>query len=77
MVSVRGQRSLTTPRKPVAEDDDHQLYGLDIAPGEPRWQFKAGGPVRCAPVVVDGVVYVGSDDHHLYAVETRSGPSLL
>lgn len=37
------------------------------------WEFKTGGPVRSSPVVVDGVVYVGSYDGNFYALEAASG----
>lgn len=35
------------------------------------WKFKTGGPVTSSPVVADGTVYVGSDDHKLYALQAR------
>ncbi len=40
-------------------------------PLAPVWKFKTGGPVSSSPVVVDGTVYVGSDDHKLYALHAR------
>lgn len=36
------------------------------------WKFKTGGPVNSSPVVVDGTVYVGSDDHTMYALHARN-----
>lgn len=42
-------------------------------PVEPRWEFDTDAAVRSSPAVVDGTVYVGSDDGHLYAIETSSG----
>ena len=36
------------------------------------WKFKTGGPVNSSPVVVGGTVYVGSDDHRLYALNADS-----
>ncbi|MCB0210965.1 MAG: PQQ-binding-like beta-propeller repeat protein, partial [Anaerolineae bacterium] len=33
-----------------------------------RWRFKTGGPVPSSPLVVDGIVYVGSTDHYVYAL---------
>src|SRR5688572_2423850 len=38
--------------------------------GDPvlRWQFETDGRVDSTPAVVDGVVYVGSDDGNIYAV---------
>jgi Tol biopolymer transport system component len=35
------------------------------------WKFKTGGPVNSSPVVADGTVYVGSDDHRIYALQAR------
>lgn len=38
-----------------------------------RWRFATEGPVRSSPVVADGVVYVGSGDHALRAIDARTG----
>ncbi len=47
------------------------------APGAgPIWTFTTGGWVLTAPVMVDGVVYVGSDDGSLYALAADSGELL-
>ena len=40
------------------------------------WRYPTGGWVVNAPAVVDDVVYVGSDDHHVYALEAESGELL-
>jgi outer membrane protein assembly factor BamB len=37
------------------------------------WRFETAGPVRSSPVVADGVVYFGSADGHLYAVDAATG----
>ncbi|MGL6075859.1 MAG: PQQ-binding-like beta-propeller repeat protein [Fimbriiglobus sp.] len=37
------------------------------------WSFKTGDSIESAPVVVGDVVYVGSMDKHLYAVDLKSG----
>jgi outer membrane protein assembly factor BamB len=37
------------------------------------WKFKTGAAVRSSPAVSNGVVYVGSDDGCLYAVDVESG----
>lgn len=42
------------------------LYALDAADGTLLWSFKAGGAVY-DPVVVNGMLFVGSVDHNLYA----------
>jgi eukaryotic-like serine/threonine-protein kinase len=38
-----------------------------------KWKFATGGPVWSSPVVANGVVYVGSDDNSLYAVDAATG----
>jgi outer membrane protein assembly factor BamB len=38
-----------------------------------RWAFRTGGRVFSSPTVADGVVYVGSDDHFLYALDATTG----
>jgi len=39
-----------------------------------KWRFEAGEPIRTPPTIgTNGVVYVGSDDHKLYAVAGSVG----
>ena len=40
------------------------------------WSYTTGGWVITAPEVVDGAVYVGSDDHSLYALNANTGELL-
>ena len=37
------------------------------------WSFQTDGPVRSTPAVVNGVIYVGSGDGNLYAIDAASG----
>jgi len=37
-----------------------------------QWNFETKGEVNSSPSVAAGVVYVGSDDGHLYAVEAET-----
>ncbi len=41
--------------------------------GSQKWVFKTRGPVTSSPTVVNGVVYFGSHDHRLYALDAVSG----
>jgi outer membrane protein assembly factor BamB len=41
--------------------------------GELVWKFQTGGPVGSSPAVSGGVVYFGSLDYNLYAVNTQGG----
>lgn len=52
-------------RNPVSEGS--------VTAVEPRWVVETGGSVRSSPAVVDGTVYVGSDDGHLYAIDATDG----
>ncbi|MFF8612211.1 PQQ-binding-like beta-propeller repeat protein [Streptomyces sp. NPDC015350] len=38
-----------------------------------RWRHRTGGAVASSPAVVDGTVYVGSDDKNVYALDAATG----
>jgi eukaryotic-like serine/threonine-protein kinase len=38
-----------------------------------KWKFQTGGRVISSPAVADGVVYIGSTDRNLYALDLESG----
>src|SRR5882724_9258268 len=40
------------------------------------WSFKTQGPVKSSPAIVDGRVFIGSDDGHLYAMDLKTGVKL-
>lgn len=42
-------------------------------PGQQIWAFPTGDEVHTAPAVANGVVYIGSNDHNLYAVDAATG----
>ena len=44
----------------------HELHGV-------KWKFQTGGEVISSPAVVGGVVYVGSNDGRLYAIDEATG----
>ena len=52
---------------------DDKVYCLDGQTGQVRWRFVTGGPVRLAPTVSGGKVYVGSDDGFAYCLDGASG----
>jgi len=52
---------------------DDKVYCLDAASGEERWSFFTEGPVRLAPTLADGKLYVGSDDGFVYCLDAANG----
>src|ERR1043166_6867727 len=50
----------------------YQSSGLKTLKGV-KWQFKTGGSIVSSPAVVSGVVYIGSADGNLYAVDQKTG----
>ncbi|OKI02394.1 hypothetical protein A6A06_15240 [Streptomyces sp. CB02923] len=51
----------------------HVLDSPDSLPKPRRWTFPADEPVSSDPAVARGVVYFGSDDQQVYAVDARTG----
>jgi len=45
----------------------------DIPEGKLKWVFSTGAPVHSSPTVVNGAVYFGSRDYHLYALDAETG----
>lgn len=38
-----------------------------------KWSYRTGGYITSSPAVVNGIVYVGSEDGSLYALDAASG----
>ena len=52
---------------------DNKVYCLDASTGQVRWSFFTDGPVRLAPTVEGGRVFVGSDDGCAYCLDAGKG----
>ena len=46
---------------------DATLYALNAQSGEKLWSYRTGGSIISIPVIANGFVYIGSNDHSLYA----------
>jgi outer membrane protein assembly factor BamB len=57
---------------PCSANTDGFLVALRAETGRELWRFRAG-PIESSPLVSNGVVYVGSWDRHLYAIDAASG----
>ena len=49
---------------------------MNAASGTKLWNYTTGGGVYSSPAVVDGVVYIGSDDDNVYALNATNGAKL-
>ena len=56
-----------------AGSNDDGIYALDGATGDILWSGSTNGTVTASPVIVDGTLFVGSNDGHLYAYGLSAG----
>ena len=78
-VSTEAMKSVTPP--PRAEDWHtfmHDLSFSGVSPDESLtpplallWKFKTGGPLYASPVTANGILYIGSTDGKLYALDAK------
>lgn len=56
-------------------DLQHSGYSASTAPNtnQTLWNYTTGGYVYSSPAVVNGVIYVGSADHKVYALNAATG----
>jgi len=66
MFSTHDGRILAVSRPSFAD-----VVGIEIATGRILWRFPAGG-VESSPLLVNNVLYFGSWDHHVYALDVRN-----
>jgi outer membrane protein assembly factor BamB len=52
---------------------ENKVFALEAKSGRVRWTRITGGPIRLAPAVAGGRVYVGSDDGYAYCLDARDG----
>jgi outer membrane protein assembly factor BamB len=55
-------------------NDTVTVYETEI--GREKWRIHTDGPVRFAPVAIDGRLYFGSDDGFFYCVNATDGKSI-
>ena len=71
---VQGAVTIAGGTTLYAGSDDNRVYAWMIAEYEgSQWTYPTGGPVTCKPAVMNGTVYVGSDDHYVYALNADTG----
>jgi outer membrane protein assembly factor BamB len=60
----------------VASNRNDSVTAYDTDTGAEKWRFYAEGPVRFAPIAVNGKVYFSSDDGCLYCLDGITGSQL-
>ncbi len=65
------QPVVASDRMYVGSMNSDWVAAVDLTTGAELWRFYTDGPVRFAPVAVDGKVYFGSDDGFLYCLDTE------
>ncbi len=53
-----------------------EVHALDAASGENKWTYKVGPPLRAAPVISGGRLFVISHDNQIHSVNVRDGSRL-
>jgi outer membrane protein assembly factor BamB len=44
--------------------------------GDLKWKFATKGKIFSSPAVVNGIAYIGSEDHNLYAIDIKTGKQI-
>jgi len=58
---------------------DHQGFSaVDFAPvtNNTKWIFNTSGTIFSSPIIANGVVYIGSDDSNVYAINITNGSKI-
>ena len=79
LVNVPGaaQADMMQYRYNAAHTGDYSpMAGTNMSKGKLTWSFKTGDDVISSPAVANGVVYVGSDDGNVYALNATTGTML-
>jgi hypothetical protein len=72
-----GKKDPVKPTTPNPEPTKPEPTKAKAAAGVKIWEFETGGWGESSPAIgSDGTVYVGSDDHKLYALNGKSGVKL-
>ncbi|MFP4418068.1 MAG: PQQ-binding-like beta-propeller repeat protein [Chitinispirillaceae bacterium] len=56
--------------------NNDRVTAVKLSDGSEEWRFYAGGPIRFAPVAMNGKVYFGSDDGYLYCLDADNGEQI-
>ena len=46
---------------------------INATDGELKWKYRTNGQIFSSPVITDGILFVGSNDKNLYAIDAATG----
>src|SRR2546421_8738157 len=52
------------------------IYPANVPSLKKAWTYTTGDAIESSPVVAGGIVYIGSKDHTLYALDARTGTEI-
>src|SRR2546430_16522271 len=52
------------------------IYPANVSSLKKAWTYTTGDAIESSPVVAGGIVYIGSKDHTLYALDARTGAEI-
>ena len=57
----------------LGSEDDYCLRLERRLRGAPLWKYPTGSIIQSSPAVANGMVYIGSADNNLYALDAATG----
>lgn len=57
----------------AGSSDGHFFHAVDLKTGREKWRFKTESNVLGSPAYVDGLIYFGCFDSHLFALDAETG----
>jgi len=76
--TILSQPSTRYPWPMFRQSPDHMGYSESPAPttNQTRWNYTIGADISSSPAVVDGKVYVGSNDNKIYCLDALNGTQI-
>ena len=72
-VAAAGVATTVVPGAPTVSLPTSMLSFAQTGNVAPVWEFACEDEIRSSPAVHDGVLYIGSYDHNLYALDAKEG----